>query len=118
MEKLSEVLKRTLRELEHKMNMNNKESNKMNEGATTTKPAPRVVDLTGTGFLRRKGLKRDQANYVTMLIRMKADLTALLKITNDVEVQDELVSMIGFMQETIDFIYMMDEVGGGSDNAA
>lgn len=118
MKHISDVLADVLLEVAKKMknnNMNKTETKTMKIQPTQKREKkPRVIDLTGAEFLKKKGLPRDQANYVTTMIRMKADLHALMKLTSDPCVLEELDTMIGVMQETVEWIYALD----GMDNTA
>jgi len=69
----------------------------------------KILDLTGSGFLKHKGLKRDKANFVTMLIRVRAELGTLRNITMDDTVAEEIELMEMFLGETIDYMYTLEE---------
>ena len=70
-----------------KMRKANEEAHKQlkqtteNDKMVRTKGAEkRVIDLTGSTFLKKKGLPRDKAMFVTLLIRARADMVALRKM--------------------------------------
>ena len=98
MEHISDVLKRVLNGLgkqqREKDESDNMSTMNVNNG-DNSKGRKRLLDLTGSDFLKKKGLKRDKANLVTMLIRHRADLMALHRITNDGEVQRLMGTMVG-----------------------
>lgn len=84
-------------------------------------PNKRSLDLTrnrgegekrGLSFLMRRGLKRDRANYVSCLIRYKAELDQLLRMTTDATVKEELRTMGGFVTETIELMYTLESMEG------
>ena len=77
-----------------------------------------AVDLRGSDLLRKKGLKRDKANFVTLLLRMRADLGALGRITSDEDVQEEIETLMGFIMETVELMYSMEEYDRGGNGAA
>lgn len=107
-EKLGDVLRgMVIGMIEKKTTTENKNMNvtQSNGGARQ----PRVLDLNGSDFLRKKGLRRDQANYVSTMIKYRADLLALLRITNEQDIRDEIETMVGMVEESIGWIYGLDQ---------
>lgn len=84
----------------------------------------RTIDLTkkdGVDFLSKKGLTRDKAMYVTMLIEMRGRLMDLRRLVRDVVVLDDIDGTLFEITETIDYIYGMNDArsnGYGGDDAA
>lgn len=74
----------------------------------------RVIDMTGNDFLRKRGLRRDQANYVTTLIRARADMMAIRKMTMDPDVINEIDELSEMIQDSIEWIYALEEERGGA----
>lgn len=115
MKHISELLDGVLRELESKMNKKDNMNMRLNE---QPKGKVRILDLTGNGFLKQRGLKRDKANFVTLMLRMRADLGALGRITSDEDVQEEIETLMGFIMETVELMYSMEEYDRGGNGAA
>lgn len=82
----------------------------------------RSIDLTkggpqGSAFLMKRGLKRDRANYVTSLIRFKAELDQLQRMTSDGDVKEEIRTMSGFVTETVELMYTLESMDTGGNRA-
>lgn len=87
------------------------ESDNMNKTRGAEK---RVIDLTGSTFLKKKGLPRDKAMFVTLLIRARADMVALRKMISDPDVVEEIDTTVGMLSEQVDFMYtLVNEESGG-----
>ena len=119
MEHISDALGRVLNELQSKLNKkDNMNMKNVQGGLPPQKMKSRVLDLTGNNFLRNRGLQRDKANFVTLLLRVRADLGALGRITSDEDVQEEIETLMGFIMETVELMYSMEEYDRGGNGAA
>ena len=114
-----------LREVERRFGMSvitKKKVSKIKKGNKTMRTGigaggagrKRVIDMTGNDFLRKRGLRRDQANYVTTLIRARADMMAIRKMTMDPDVLNEIDAMSGMIQDSLEWIYALEEERGGA----
>jgi hypothetical protein len=85
----------------------------------------KTIDLNkkdGVDFLAKRGLTRDKAMYVTMMIEVRGRLMDMKKLVRDIVVLDDIDGTIFEIGETIDYIYAMNEskangYGGGDDAA-
>ena len=73
----------------------------------------KVFDMT-TGdeaqFLIKKGLSRDRANLVSVLIKLLGDLKSLRRITHDSDVSLQITELMSFIQEEIQMCYTVQQV--------
>ena len=70
-----------------------------------------TVVMSGSEFLKSRGLKRDKANYVTSLIKMRAELGLLLRLNRDPTVEAEINALLEFIEDSIGFMYDVEESG-------
>ena len=81
-------------------------------------------DESGVAFLLRKGMRRDKADYVAAVVRIKADLQHLLKGVSDASVMDEIEVLCEFIEDSVHLMHEMARAyqpprgGGGGNNAA
>lgn len=74
------------------------------------RPKPKgVPDLTGSGFLLRRGLRRDKANYVTSIVRIRQELTHLRKLIGDPDVLEEIIVLTEFMEDSVHYMYQLED---------
>ncbi len=86
---------------------------KERQRAGSVEACKRIADDSGASFLRRRGLSRDRANYVAMLLRHKRDLDVLRSMTMDHETVDMMTMMLGFISDEIGYVYHVNEAMKG-----
>lgn len=61
----------------------------------------------------QQALPRDKANYVTSVIRMRAELRHLMGTARDKDVVEELVVLDSFFEDSVSLIYQRAREDGG-----
>lgn len=56
-------------------------------------------------FLLKRGLTRDRANYVSLLIRFRQEASMLVKYTKDADILDQLDGMVEIIGCDIEDVY-------------
>lgn len=74
--------------------------------------------LPPTLLMKRRGLTRDRANYVTAVIQMRAKVRHLMETARDATVVEELLVLDSFLEDTITTIYYGDKPEAGGGDAA
>lgn len=76
--------------------------------ATNENKPKGVPDLTGSGFLLKRGLRRDKANYVTSIIKIRQELAMLKKMVGDPDVLEEIIVLTEFIEDSVQYMYMLE----------
>lgn len=73
----------------------------------------RHYQSSGGEFLMKRGLPRDKASYVTLLVRFRHDLQALARLASDTEVVDAIKVVDGCIAEEVKYVYDVVEAKNG-----
>lgn len=85
--------------------MNNNNTENMTMKAKDLKAVPRRLDLRGAEFIKRKGLTRDKANWVTLMVRLRADMKALERLVSDPDVLMEIATVADIVEDSVQWMY-------------